>query len=384
MSLEKPLREDLKRAIVALHVFTVTRLNKTMASLRRVRGPVRYTPLRPEDARDMHLFDAVPTVVSCDYALAPRAGGGHHPVIDVPDGWTPDPAAPLDAALPYPWDAEYLDRQPFQPVKLWRNAIALNRYIATAPGPAQAEKARALAAQLVARMRDYTVWQDGAAFVENRFTDPHQSIVPPTPWVSAIANAFALMACRQLNHLLDLEDDIEGYGKAFLRPHQMGATPPDRWITVRDKRGYLWFDEYPLPRGKTTRVKNGHIFAVLALHELSLHDPRYRPLVQAGATTIDAYALCFRRKKLRSRYCLRYWRKPDYLAHRAMRQLYQLYELTGDAAFLDYGDQFLADFSVGMTDELKAVVAASRETATTRRKAHETVAAGRTSTRAAR
>ena len=321
--------------------------NRLRRRLRLLWGGERWWPRIPAEAELCAPLPELPAVWSRNYDLLPQTVSGQHPEMLPPEGWRPEPGRDLDAALPYPWDSVYTTHfaQPFQAVKLWRNAMALAAYLEA--GPASDDRARAMAvlAALVARMREFTVTEGDAAFIENRFDYENEGVRIPGPWVSGINNAFAILACLRLKRHMDLSNEARAYGRAYLTVHDRGTPAPARWISYRDRHRLLWFDEYPQPGGRATRVKNGHIFAVLALHELALHHPDTGAdrLVRAGATTIEATVACFRRPGIRSRYALGWWFKGDYLVNRAMRQLYQLYELCGARNFLDYGDLFVAD-----------------------------------------
>lgn len=302
--------------------------------------------------------------LSCPYDLLPVSPHGHPPHIDVPDGWQPHPETPLEQTLPYPWDHTYRThfKQPFQPVMLWRNTLALCRYIEKDFDPNQRKLALDVLTQLFARMQEFTVQTDGAAWIENRFDYRNKEVVLPAPWVSGLGNAFALMACIRMRAHLPSLPLARVYAEAFNRPYIAGSARPARWITLRDRRGYLWFEEYPTPRGRPLHVINGHIFAVLALHEWAQIDPNSGAdaLVRAGATTIAAYAPCVRRPGQISLYAVNWWEKPDYLPARAIRQMYQLYALTGAAEFATLGDQFLADATPHMSAQTLATVLAAK------------------------
>jgi len=142
---------------------------------------LRHAVLRSRQA-------AAPTLARLRYAH------GHPPHIDVPDGWQPHPETPLEQTLPYPWDHTYRThfKQPFQPVMLWRNTLALCRYIEKDFDPNQRKLALDVLTQLFARMQEFTVQTDGAAWIENRFDYRNKEVVLPAPWVSGLGNAFAL------------------------------------------------------------------------------------------------------------------------------------------------------------------------------------------------
>jgi hypothetical protein len=369
----------LRRIVESLALATIPPLQKARNRLRRrlrvLQGGERWWPRIPAGAELCAPLPGLPAVWCRNYDLLPRTVSGHHPKILPPEGWCPDPGLELNAALPYPWDPIYSTHfvQPFQPVKLWRNAIALAAYLEAGPAPGDRARAMAVLAALIDRMRTFTVTEGDAAFIENRFDYVSGREHIPGPWVSAITNAFAILACLRLERHMDLSDEARAYARAYLKVHDCGTPAPARWISYRDRHRLLWFDEYPKPGGQATRVKNGHIFAVLALHELALRFPDTGAdrLVRAGATTIEATSACFRRPGIRSRYALGRWFKSDYLVNRAMRQLYQLYELCGARHFLDYGDLFVKDSGHTLAPGVLESVRESRAQAVRVRQAYE-------------
>lgn len=304
---------------------------------------------------------------ACPYILKPTVVMGQHPKFDPPPGWTPRPDLGLDAALPFPWDDTYQTRfrQTFQPVKLWRNAIALARVLESKPSKETAGAVLEILEDLLARMRHYTHDENGAAFLENRFdyTMPDRKVLP-APWVSGIANAFAILACLRLRKHLDLEDEAQRFARAYVTVQDANGPDRGRWISFRDRNGYLWFEEYPRPMGQSTRVQNGHIFAILALHEMAIAFPGqgYDDLVRAGTTTIAAYAAGFRQPGKPPLYAIDLPDKPDYLPDRAVRQMYQLYEMTGAGRFLRYGDHFIQDGKHKIDSSIAATLRKRRAT----------------------
>jgi len=363
---------------------TAERLGLTRQDLRRRRfqltgwqpGVSQRHPVQPTGAAPVLLTPTGADVLSCPYRLYPELVTGHTPVFWPPEGWKPRPDKPLEEALPFDWDEIYHTRyqQPFQPVVVWRNTIALCNFIEGRLESHARARALTLLQALLDLMKDYSVFEpDGAhgptAWIENRFEYNNKEVVIPGPWVSGLTNAFAILACLRMRAHLDTTDLARAYANAYLSPHIAGQKRPARWISARDKRGYLWFEEYPTRRGRMLHVKNGHIFAVLALHELSLAlpDAGYDRLVRAGATTMEAYAPCYRRQGQSSLYALNWYTKPDYLPNRAMRQLFQLYELTGAAVFKVQGDFFVLDAYPKVTRDLMVTVHINRREAIARR-----------------
>lgn len=299
------------------------------------------------------------------YPFCPQSDLGMMLDIDPPAQWVPDPDKPLDEALPFAWDKDYADifRQPFQPALVWRNACALCRALdASPPGTARHVALRKLLTALVGRLRSYLIAEGEVLFVENRFEFRQLGVHIPAGWVSAIANAFAILAAVQIEPRLPelgLWDDIRGLADAFAIVHREGTPPPARWISFCDTTGYLWFEEYPMPGGVPNLVLNGHIFAVLALFKADGLFPGrgYDLLAKAGAMTIEEHAPLFRRKDKTNIYSLRGHRKGDYLPERTVRQQLQLYLLTGAPRFLSYARAFRTDMQAVLDADALALMA---------------------------
>jgi hypothetical protein len=275
-----------------------------------------------------------------------------------PEGWRPDATLPLEQALPLPWDEIYRDEfgQNFQPSKLWSNAVALcdalRRHGLDDP---RAGQIRDIIAALIDRMRSHTINVGRLSFIDNRFRFTTYSIDLPQGWVSGIGNAFAILACCEINRLLPefaLLRDIRRYADAFFSICVEGHEPPERWISFVDRNGYLWFEEYPMPGGRANLVLNGHVYATLALFRALAvwPDPAYAELVRAGATTAEAYGLHFLREGAAPLYALRGTARPDYLPERCVRQQYQLFNLTGSKHFLDCARLLRKDMATAFDD----------------------------------
>lgn len=301
----------------------------------------------------------VAPVLSSRYALAREVVTGNRSLPFPPMGWRPDATLPLEKSLPYPWAPEVeLDAG-----LLWKNAIALRR----AWERGGRTKARAgieeIARQLIARMRDHTEHDGAAAFLTQKQTDPGNPMCPPAPWVGAVANAQAILACLQLHPIFGTSEDSAAYGAAFRQIHAAESRPPARWISLRDSKGYLWFDEFPQPDGQSSRVLTGHVFALLALHELALEDAAYLPFVQAGATTVEAYANCFRRSGQSNRHALDFKQVESGAPDLAMNAFYRMYELCAAPVFLMEGDAVAKNFASHLDGASRQAVQATRGTA---------------------
>jgi hypothetical protein len=275
------------------------------------------------------------------------------PPSKLPDGWQCQPGLPLDAALPFPWDADYRERfgQPFQPVRFWQNACALSselqRRRASGGG---VEPVEALLLQLVERMRGYLRSTGSVDLVENRFAFREAGMHLAHGWVGGLSNAFVILGCHAMAPVLrglGLEGDVRRLANGFLKTCREGDPPPARWISYVDRNAYLWFEEYPEAGGRANLVLNGHVFCVFALYRAAGLWPGhgYDRLAQAGATTVAAYIPQFRRKGKVNLYALRGTRRSDYLPMRTIRQQYQMYLLTGLDVFLRHARAFRSDMA---------------------------------------
>ena len=275
-----------------------------------------------------------------------------------PDGWRPDATLPLEQALPFPWDGIYRDefRQDFQPSKLWSNAVALcDALRCHGLDDPRAAPIREIAAALIERMRSHTVDVERFSCIENRFRFTSAGMDLPRGWVSGIGNAFAILACCEINQWFPefaLLHDIRRYADAYFSICVEGHAAPERWISFADRNGYLWFEEYPMPGGQANLVLNGHVYATLALFRALAvwPDPAYTELVRAGATTAEAHGLHFRREGAAPLYALRGTARPDYLPERCVRQQYQLFNLTGSKHFLDCARLLRKDMATSFDD----------------------------------
>lgn len=313
-------------------------------------------PQCPDDAEPNILVGHVEAVLSSRYALAREAVSGNRPLPFPPMGWRPDATLPLEESLPYPW----APTQEIDTDLLWPNAIALRRAWERGGRTKARGAIEEIAQQLITRMHAHTVRDGAADFLVQQQADVDNPICPPAPWVSAVANAQALLACLQLHPLFGTSEDSAAYGAAFRQIHQADSPPPARWISLRDSRGYLWFDEFPQPGGQSSRVMTGHIFALLALHELALEDQAYLPFVQAGITTVEAYANCFRRSGQSNRHALDFKQVENDTPDLAMNAYYQMYELSAAPVFLMEGDAVAKNFASQLDGPLRQAVQATR------------------------
>lgn len=271
---------------------------------------------------------------------------------------------PLGDRLPVNWSEHYRLRykQHFEPVVFYRNAISLTNLAAHNPDLAPA--CAALFSELVKALKAHSVVEDKRRYLVYDFDLPRYSAIIPAGWSSSLANAFALAGLTIARRHLDRP----GYATianqlahAFEHPHRHGSTTPERWISYVDEDGHLWFEEYPLPDGRASRVLNGHIHSVLALalHHARTDSREARILVNAGLTTLKANVARFRRKGKINLYDLLNYR-PDYAPNRTVRQQFQLFTLTRDEFFRTMAYSFHRDFVEAKHPELLPIELAER------------------------
>lgn len=163
------------------------------------------------------------------------------------------------------------------------------------------------------------------------------------PWYSAMAQGQALSAFVRLYRITgdrQYLDAAQALFRSFKNPRSVGVP----WTVEVDRSGYLWFEEYA--KDRPDRTFNGHVFAIYGLYEYFQltgdHDAKL--LFQAGLTSVHNYLSEMRHPGWISRYCLQHSvaSAKYHIVH--VRQLYELYSMTGARRFSRAADQFLADF----------------------------------------
>lgn len=265
----------------------------------------------------------------------------------VPKGWTPRPGLPLDAQLPFPWPEKYtaVFGQPFNPHGFFTNAAALASEYQRTADPSIA----AIAENLYARMREYSVLRGSARYVVYTFPKSYRRIKVQPPWTSAYASGAALIALTLLKDSKAVGGNVPEAQEILrgLASWTVGKARPELWVSFVDDHGCLWFEEMPLPQLDQPRILNGHIRALTGLY---IYYVRRRSdvaleLLRGGTLTVKTHAMDFRRPGQVNAYDLLMPPIADYGPDRTVAQQDFLWRMTGDEAFARYRDTFAGDIA---------------------------------------
>ncbi|PWL17666.1 hypothetical protein DKP76_07760 [Falsochrobactrum shanghaiense] len=268
----------------------------------------------------------------------------------------------LGLRLPFDWNEIYRNQheQNFESLVFYNNSIALCNYAHKYPG--SKDEAGRLFHELFERAMEYTDRDGDVYWVRMDFFFPRpKGVGLQPPWYSALTNSFVLSGLLRATDCFkkpEYYEAIKGLVAAFKTIHTFGNPPPKRWFSYIDENGYLWFDEYPLPDGQSSRVLNGDIFSLfaLALYERKLGDKSVTPLINGNLTTLRENVQRFRRKDMINSYELRSLSHPDYSPTRTIRQQCQLFKLTGDIFFKNMASAFQKDITAaGVTGAASAL-----------------------------
>lgn len=171
------------------------------------------------------------------------------------------------------------------------------------------------------------------------------SDVMTAPWYSGMAQGQALSAfCR----LFEVTEDgiyLNAAMEAFesLKLLKSNSEP---WVTRIDAHGYAWFEEYADATTRTDFTFNGHLFGVYGCYDYFrlTGTEEARRLYQIGLTTVKRYADTIRTPGWISKYCLRHETLSISYHNVHVKELYKMFDMTGDIYFASLGDAFLADF----------------------------------------
>ncbi|HEY5386599.1 MAG TPA: D-glucuronyl C5-epimerase family protein [Thermoleophilia bacterium] len=175
-----------------------------------------------------------------------------------------------------------------------------------------------------------------------RFGDVCPDLLVP-PWYSGLAQGTAVGFFARLYEAtgkLAYKDAAEHTLESFLV--RRGANHP--WVSAVDSSGYLRLEEYPGTGWEF--VFNGHMDAAMGLWDYYrvTHDARALALYKGAMTSVVRYGERFRNAGWVSAYSL--GARARFITYHVMvmRQLRQLYTISGDARFIHLVDHFDDDF----------------------------------------
>lgn len=194
----------------------------------------------------------------------------------------------------------------------------------------------------------------GAWFFPYRFSfalSRAGGLVMRAPWYSGMAQAEAVSLFAHLARTPDLSPGQRAIYReaatATFRSLTVGPVRGKPWVSMVDRAGYLWLQEYPeTPPGRSDFTYNGHLFALLGLWDYArlTGDPQAVRLFDGAATTALHYSATVRRKEWASSYCAAHDAPTSKYHQIHVELLVQLQWLTGRAAFAARSDAFAADY----------------------------------------
>lgn len=321
-----------------------TELRTLAAQTRRMEAALSIRRIPGLKVKRVQGTDIKVKIYPIDFALSP-VPLYYNSVPDPP--WVPSDEGALETRMPLPWPTRFSNKPLDQPFNSWRfydNSLRISNHAASTTSEASA--LQRLAHELVDRLLEFSERQGTARFVVNRFEREYKRHKVTPPWTGAYGNGAALLGLCRLYERFEIERFREIADQLFAAFVQFRHTAADFWISEVDHSGYLWFVEMPLPgRDDQPRILNGHIRAIQGLYYYARQSRNAvaRRLVQAGCTTVQRYALEYRRPGAVNCYDLTFPEYLDYGPKRTVDQQRFLAEITGDAFFVETAETFLTD-----------------------------------------
>ncbi|WP_028778833.1 D-glucuronyl C5-epimerase family protein [Shimazuella kribbensis] len=214
--------------------------------------------------------------------------------------------------------------------------------------PEYLEKAKQYANHLATLSASYS---DGSLFFAYKFKYTvlgRSTETLTSPWFSAMSQGQALslyiriyQVTKETKYLTYANRTLKSMLK-FVRT-MPGAKP---WVTTSDGYQYEWLEEYPTETKAHNRILNGFIFALYGLYDYynATGNTIAKTYLQGGMTTILAYGDRYRLPNNYSYYGLKYNNAASSTYHNIhIRQLKQLYKMTGDIRFNNMSTRFYND-----------------------------------------
>lgn len=241
-----------------------------------------------------------------------------------------DHSSTLEEKLAYPWTDLYVKKfkQPLSPFTFSQNAFSFYCH-----GHKKSPRWRIeFIEQLLSRLKEYLVIEKKGTFFEYRFPFKPLDYQMPVPWRSAFAQGTILAG------LVHLQEKSPSKEITFLMDQIFNALVPksrNYEVSFKDKRGYRWFDEYPLPGSDVTSyILNGHIGVIIGVYYYWNHTANIEAerLLRESIETVRDHLIFFRYVGRVNCYDLRTC-ELDYAFQRAFIQMGSLSELTSHPSF---------------------------------------------------
>jgi hypothetical protein len=168
------------------------------------------------------------------------------------------------------------------------------------------------------------------------------------PWYSGLAQGQVLAALMAV-HALTKDEKYLSFCRLLMASFEHRFDPAREeapWVVQVDGSRSLWFMEYPSKDGGGPHVFNGHMFALAGIHAFwsVTRDPKALDLIQAGLLTMRRSVGLIRIEGNAAAYTTES-ADPSPAYHPVhVRQVYELYNMTGDNYFAALADAMTSDY----------------------------------------
>lgn len=167
---------------------------------------------------------------------------------------------------------------------------------------------------------------------------PNPYFDAPSGWTSGMAQGFVLSALIEAHSLTGDERYLEVASKALTA---FEIPLPDGGVRTELSGSGAWYEEVAGPDVPSSKILNGHIFALSGIRDYYMYtgEDRARVLFDEGVAATEDLLVHFDGDDI-SFYALTDQPAPCHYHRLHVRQLTWLYEVTGRPAFKEYADRF--------------------------------------------
>lgn len=197
--------------------------------------------------------------------------------------------------------------------------------------------------------------QGGRWFVYE-FDHSHRDMHMRAPWISGMSQGMMLSLISRMNDLRP-SDELQKYAKEIFQTFLKKRTPGEFWVTNpvpcpnNASLTCVFLEEYPID-DRETHVVNGHIYAMLGLHDYyrMSKDPEAKKLFEDAAFAIANAFDTYRNPGGPSFYAVsdfgkETWETPTSYHLGVIPELRSLTKITGDPLYNQQADILVSDYS---------------------------------------